>query len=175
MPNFEIDVTSLRDGNTMSFIVGHANRGGFHQHFKCSFYACRSQKWKNTVKLSRFFKLLGSARIKAAHKMLMKLTPDFMTCIISSRVKKSRINRKQTLEPLLTLRHFLPKWGASQFPAKLINLVNQLQDKSEIKCSLLMSIHTPYFSHLKVPVLSLLKMDKEWLKLRALHLRHCGN
>jgi len=33
---------------------------------------------KKTVKLSVFFALLGSARIKAACRMLMKLTPDVM-------------------------------------------------------------------------------------------------
>jgi len=43
----------------------------FTDMFTCSFYARRSSKCKYTVKP---FLLLGSARTKAAHKMLMKLT-----------------------------------------------------------------------------------------------------
>ena len=48
-------------------------RGQFHQPSMSSFYARKSQK--KTVKLSSFFALLGFAHIKAAHKMLVKLTP----------------------------------------------------------------------------------------------------
>jgi len=41
-----------------------------------SFYVCRSQKRKNSVKSSvSFYMLLESERAKAAQKMLMKLTP----------------------------------------------------------------------------------------------------
>jgi len=47
----------------------------FDNLFKYRFYASRSQKRKETVKLSVFFSLLGSAHTKAAHKMLVKLTP----------------------------------------------------------------------------------------------------
>ncbi len=50
-------------------------RGQFHQHSMRNVYACRSQKCKKTVKLSIIFALLGSALSKAAHRMLMKLTP----------------------------------------------------------------------------------------------------
>jgi hypothetical protein len=39
-----------------------------------SFYACRSQKRKSANDLTAIFVLLGSAGIKAARKMLMKLT-----------------------------------------------------------------------------------------------------
>ncbi len=48
----------------------------FCHHFTSRFYVPRSQKHKNTVKLSVFFALLGSALVKAALKMLMKLTPS---------------------------------------------------------------------------------------------------
>jgi len=42
-----------------------------------SFYACRSYKCKKDSKVIRlFFALSGSVHIKAAHKMLMKLTPN---------------------------------------------------------------------------------------------------
>jgi hypothetical protein len=33
---------------------------------------------KNTVKVSAFLVLLGSAFVKALHKMLLKLTPDLL-------------------------------------------------------------------------------------------------
>jgi len=35
---------------------------------------------KKTVKLSIFFTLLGSASVKAAHRMLMQLSPDLRHC-----------------------------------------------------------------------------------------------
>ena len=41
-----------------------------------SFYAHRSQKRKKMLDLTVFFALLGSACVKAACKMLVKLTPD---------------------------------------------------------------------------------------------------
>jgi len=49
----------------------------FHLHFKSSFFEHRSQKLKKrlTTWLS-FFALSGSANVKAAHRMLMKSTPD---------------------------------------------------------------------------------------------------
>jgi len=49
--------------------------GQFHQRYTSSFYACRSRKHEKTDKLSVFFELLGSARVKAAGRTLMKLTP----------------------------------------------------------------------------------------------------
>jgi len=52
-------------------------KGLFHQHFKISFYICRSQKRKNTVKPSVFFALLGSVHVKSVHKMLVKLNPGW--------------------------------------------------------------------------------------------------
>ena len=51
------------------------NWGQFHQHYTNSFYTCRSQKRKKLLELSVFFSLLESACIKAACKMLVKLTP----------------------------------------------------------------------------------------------------
>ena len=40
-----------------------------------SFYAQLTKPQKKTVKLRSFFTLLGSTCIKAAHRMLVKLTP----------------------------------------------------------------------------------------------------
>jgi len=46
----------------------------FHQHLKPSFFVHRSQKCKMTDDLTVIFALLGSKRVKALGKMLMKLT-----------------------------------------------------------------------------------------------------
>jgi hypothetical protein len=54
---------------------GIVSRGQFHKRFTSSFYLLRFQKRINTVKLLVLFALLGSVRVKAAHKMLAKLTP----------------------------------------------------------------------------------------------------
>ncbi len=43
--------------------------------FTESFYALRSQKRKNSVKLSVSFALLGSAHVKSAQKALKELPP----------------------------------------------------------------------------------------------------
>ena len=42
--------------------------------FMSSFYACRSQKCKKLIELTLFFAVLGSVHVKAARKMLVKLT-----------------------------------------------------------------------------------------------------
>jgi hypothetical protein len=54
---------------------GIVRRGQFHKRFTSTFYLLRSQKRINTVKLLVLFALLGSVHVKAAHKMLAKLTP----------------------------------------------------------------------------------------------------
>jgi len=56
--------------------MGANTRGQFHQRFTCSFYALRSQKHKNSVKLSVSYMLSGSAFVKAARRTLMKLSVD---------------------------------------------------------------------------------------------------
>ena len=43
------------------------------------FYARRSQKRKKLLNLTVFFALLGSARVKAACRMMVKLTPGVNT------------------------------------------------------------------------------------------------
>jgi len=47
--------------------------------FTLSFYARRSRKRKKTYNKTVFFTLLGSARVKAVRRTLMKLTPGFLT------------------------------------------------------------------------------------------------
>ena len=56
----------------------------FHQHTTSSFYAHRSQKRKKTVKSSSFFALSGSVCVKAAHRMLIKLTPSLQSPLIQT-------------------------------------------------------------------------------------------
>jgi len=51
--------------------------GQYRQSFTSTFYTHRSKK---TVKLSVFLGLLGSAHVKAACKMLMKLTAAHAAC-----------------------------------------------------------------------------------------------
>jgi len=59
----------------------------FHQHFMSGFCTSRSQKHKKDWRLDCLFALLGSAGVKALHKMLMKLTPFLVNCLsISSTV-----------------------------------------------------------------------------------------
>jgi hypothetical protein len=43
---------------------------------RAAFICADPKRTKNTVKLSVFFVLLGSSCEKAAHRLLMKLTPD---------------------------------------------------------------------------------------------------
>ncbi len=49
--------------------------GQFHQRFMSSFFALRSQKRKKTLMTRLSLALLGSLHVKAACKMLLKLTP----------------------------------------------------------------------------------------------------
>jgi len=52
--------------------------GQFHQHFKRSFYAHISQKRKKYSQGIRLFAPLGSLRVKATCKMLVKSTPLYV-------------------------------------------------------------------------------------------------
>ena len=52
----------------------------------------RSQKRKKTVKLSSLFALLGFTRVKAARRMLAKLTTD----VLQNRKQKNTLNIKMT-------------------------------------------------------------------------------
>ena len=72
--------------------------------FTRSFYARRSPKRKKVFELTVFFALLGSARVKAARKMLAKLTPDVYLlkknraffCLISPKCWNSIFSRINT-------------------------------------------------------------------------------
>ena len=55
--------------------ISASSRGQFHQHFKCSFYAQRSQKCKHDSQFKQLFALLGSAGIKAASKHIDEIDP----------------------------------------------------------------------------------------------------
>ena len=59
----------------------------------CSFYVHSSQRRKKLLNLTVFFALLGSARVKAARKMLVKLTPRFLSIeFLSEKNYLSKIN-----------------------------------------------------------------------------------
>jgi hypothetical protein len=53
----------------------NVNLVSIHQHLTSSFYSHISQKRKKIQSSRQFFVLLGSARVKAARRTLMKLTP----------------------------------------------------------------------------------------------------
>ena len=72
------------------------NWGQFYQHSTCSFYARRSQKRKKDCQVKQFFVLLGSSSVKAACRMLVKLTPDLFEkwwkILITRTSTRSRVN-----------------------------------------------------------------------------------
>ncbi len=61
---------------TMTYQV-QTTRCQFHQHSIGSIWWVDIPKAQKTDNLTVFFVLSGSACVKAAHRMLMKLTPDF--------------------------------------------------------------------------------------------------
>jgi len=72
----------------------------FQQLFTCSFYASRSQKRKNTATLSVFLRFWDLCMyVKAAHKLLVKLTPGgvkltlSICCIISHDFRRCFIKK----------------------------------------------------------------------------------
>ena len=71
--------------------------------FTCSFYAGRSQKPKKLLNLTVFWALLGSAHLKAAHKMLVKLTPGLVD-VLRNILYYYNIQNKQRFVSNLTLR-----------------------------------------------------------------------
>jgi len=66
--NFWIFETIICEKNQLTW-------GQFHQHFTQIFKIKDPKSAKNTVKSSVFSVLLGSVHIKAAHRILMKVTP----------------------------------------------------------------------------------------------------
>ena len=51
--------------------------GRFHQHTYAQLLCMQIQKAQKAARLDCLFGLLGPARVKAALKMLVKLTPDY--------------------------------------------------------------------------------------------------
>ena len=70
----------------LSIILLYANISGvnFINVFTCSFYMCRSQKCKKLLDLNVLFVLFGSLHIKAARKILLKLTPGLRLLFLLS-------------------------------------------------------------------------------------------
>jgi len=68
----------------LKIVVLNDSWGQFYQCSTSSFCACRSLKLQKDLQLD-FFALLGSARMQAVHRMLMKLTPlRYLKEVISS-------------------------------------------------------------------------------------------
>jgi len=74
--NEHIDAMPTNKATILKFIneLHLPIRYQFHQHIYTQIYARRSRKRKKTDVLTVFFTLLGSARIKAVGRMLMKST-----------------------------------------------------------------------------------------------------
>jgi len=73
------------------------NRFQFHQHFTSSFYACRSRKRKKysqVVSLFLHFWDLGRY-VKAAHKMLAKLTSELTPWSIREGAIQNQLKRER--------------------------------------------------------------------------------
>jgi len=85
------------------------NWGRFHQHLSNS-YTRRSQKCNRHWWLDYLFALLGSAHVKSAHKMLLKLSPGLnfinILCTAFTRGDPKSVERYWWLDWVLTL------WGA---------------------------------------------------------------
>ena len=60
-------------------------RGQFHQLVNAQLLQPQILKAQKAARVHCFFALLGSARVKAAHKMLVKLTPGSMTSMFHER------------------------------------------------------------------------------------------
>ena len=91
-------LSTTGDKNALNSISGV----NFINVFTGSFYACRSQKRKKLLNLTVFFALLGSALVKAARKMLVKLTP---VCYrVYQGVRPNLIKRSE----MIILGHFWP-------------------------------------------------------------------
>jgi len=83
-------LTSFLDVKTDSISQSTTTLSQFHQRFTHSFYARRSQKCKKDWQLDCFFTLLGSARVKAVRRMLMKLSP----CLLTEEEARENFNAK---------------------------------------------------------------------------------
>ena len=66
------------------------SRVDFIEVFTHSFYALQSQNHKKLLDLAVFFAILGSAHVKAARSMLVKLTPRSEVVIRASSGKKKK-------------------------------------------------------------------------------------
>jgi len=72
---------------------GEASEVDFNNILRKAYMIAYPKSTKNTVKPSVFFSLLGSARVKAVHKMLVKLTPDRGQEVQSHRGDLTRVPR----------------------------------------------------------------------------------
>ena len=76
---------------SLSFLTGF----NFNNILQAAFTLANPKSGKKLLNLTVFFMLLGTARVKAAHRMLVKLTPGFPICdvITDDRMSLVRINQ----------------------------------------------------------------------------------
>ena len=108
----------------------------FHQQFTSSICERRSRKRKKLLDLTVFFALLGSAHLKAACKMLLKLTPlvnftnmqfmsSFCADFLSTKKLQTQIVSTEKLHKTLLYKKAACKMLLKLTP--LVNLNNNLQ------------------------------------------------
>ena len=79
--------------------------------FARSFYARRFQKQKKLLEQTVFFALLGSACVKAAHKMLVKLTPRLFSTFSILLQKQERGKVRKLKKKLFVLQSVSRVWA----------------------------------------------------------------
>jgi len=76
------------------FLQSHPPGLSFTNIFMYSFYARSSQKRKIQSSCQYLFTLLGSTGAKAAHRTLMKLSPDCVDVNFSTEILRTHMKRK---------------------------------------------------------------------------------
>ena len=106
-------------------ISGSFNGVNFVNVFTPSFYECRSQKHKKLLDFTAFFALLGSTGVKAAHKMLVKLTHGLcsiaylgiLSRFVGGKVAEDFIRGRVSPNPVFVVDNFpIPKPDLLFFP-----------------------------------------------------------
>ncbi len=103
---------------------GRTSRCQFHQHFMSSFYTQRSQKHKDTDDLNIFFKLLGSAHVKAVCKHIGEIDLRWWSRTSFSPTPSCQANLR-LLTIISTNQRRLPRAVSTSFQI-FVNFLNML-------------------------------------------------
>ena len=74
--SYHVDIRVISRSMPTTFFSSKRSGVNFTITQRAAFKRTDPKSAKKTVKLSSFIALLGSARLKAAHRTLVKLTPD---------------------------------------------------------------------------------------------------